>query len=214
MNPTRTHSRSMLACLGDASRFDLVYSLIEAERCVTELARKVGLSQSCTTRHLQVLAREGLVLGERQGKRVVFRLRRDEPSVIALLEWALSGGAIHVGADSGAGPRATTATRLAPLAAPRSRRRSRSGKRVGTRTDRGSHPSLEPGSVRSRPARGRRSGSVEPSSAVAPREPDGEPPPSHREPDYESSQELDRDSGGGDSQAVNRRYQDLEDYLL
>ena len=89
MDSTPSYPRSLLACLGDASRFQLVRSLIEAERCVTELARQVGLSQSCTTRHLQVLAREGLVRGEREGKRVVFRLRREEPSVSALLEWAV-----------------------------------------------------------------------------------------------------------------------------
>ena len=91
MNVSPSYPRSLLACLGDASRFQLVRSLIEAERCVTELARDVGLSQSCTTRHLQALAREGLVRGEREGKRVVFRLRREEPSVSALLEWALRG---------------------------------------------------------------------------------------------------------------------------
>jgi hypothetical protein len=33
----------------------------------------VGLSQSCTTRHLQALERAGLVKGTRDGKRVVFR---------------------------------------------------------------------------------------------------------------------------------------------
>lgn len=91
MNSPNDHPRSLLACLGDASRFELVCCLIQAERCVSELAVQVGLSQSCTTRHLQVLKREGLVRGERDGKRVVFRLRREEPRVGALLEWALRG---------------------------------------------------------------------------------------------------------------------------
>jgi len=89
MNSAPTHPRSLLACLGDASRFELVCCLIESERCVSELAVRVGLSQSCTTRHLQALQRQGLVRGAREGKRVVFRLRREEPSVGALLEWAL-----------------------------------------------------------------------------------------------------------------------------
>ena len=43
------------------------------ERSVSQLARAVRLSQSCTTRHLQALERAGLVKGVRDGKRVVFR---------------------------------------------------------------------------------------------------------------------------------------------
>ncbi len=99
----------MLACLGDTSRFRLALALLDHDRCVTELAQMVGLSQSCTTRHLQYLEREGLVRGVRQGKRVVFRLRSDLPRVRELLAWAtsappealarrLAGGDLH--ADS------------------------------------------------------------------------------------------------------------------
>jgi DNA-binding transcriptional ArsR family regulator len=64
--------------------------LIEGEYCVSDLARRVGLSQSCTTRHLQVLLREGLVARVRSGKRVLFRVRDDEAYVSGLLEWALT----------------------------------------------------------------------------------------------------------------------------
>ena len=80
--------RRLMSCLGDPSRFRLVRALLERERCVTELAAAVGLSQSCTTRHLQVLQREGLVRGKRDGKRVMFRLCLDEPRASALLRWA------------------------------------------------------------------------------------------------------------------------------
>ena len=107
MNKREARSRDVLACLGDASRFRLVLSLLERERCVTELAFDVGLSQSCTTRHLQYLEREGLVRGVRHGKRVVFGLRTDRPRVRELLVWVtastppaappgeLSGAEIH-----------------------------------------------------------------------------------------------------------------------
>src|SRR5262249_6541570 len=91
MDRNVARSRDMLACLGDTSRFRLVLSLLEQERCVTELAQAVGLSQSCTTRHLQYLEREGLVRGVRQGKRVVFRLRSDLARVRELVAWATSG---------------------------------------------------------------------------------------------------------------------------
>jgi len=110
MDKHAARSRDILACLGDSSRFRLALSLLERERCVTELAVAVGLSQSCTTRHLQYLEREGLVRGVRQGRRVVFRLRSDQARVRELLAWAtaatpdalarrLSGGDVH--ADGG-----------------------------------------------------------------------------------------------------------------
>lgn len=86
----QSRTRRIFACLGDPSRFRLVSTLIASEFCVTDLARQVGLSQSCTTRHLQALQREGLVAGIRQGKRVMFRVRTDEPMIAGLVAWALS----------------------------------------------------------------------------------------------------------------------------
>jgi len=87
MDNHEDRSRDLLACLGDPSRFRLVLALLGGELCVTELAVRVGLSQSCTTRHLQYLGREGLVRGVRQGKRVVFQLRSDRARVRDLLAW-------------------------------------------------------------------------------------------------------------------------------
>ena len=85
--------RRLMSCLGEPSRFQLVRQLLRGERCVSDLARQVGLSQSCTTRHLQALQREQVVRGERAGKRVLFRLCLDEPQVGALLGWAMSARA-------------------------------------------------------------------------------------------------------------------------
>ena len=84
----------MLACLGHASRFRLVCTLAEYERCVGELADAVGLSQSCTTRHLQALERLGLVEGHREGRRVRFRLSARAPELEEILGWVLSGTGI------------------------------------------------------------------------------------------------------------------------
>jgi DNA-binding transcriptional ArsR family regulator len=94
----------VLACLGVASRFRLVRALAVADRCVGELARTVGLSQSCTTRHLQALERVGLVKGRREGRRVRFRLRSETPGLSELLGWALSGSGREA-PTVGAGPR-------------------------------------------------------------------------------------------------------------
>jgi DNA-binding transcriptional ArsR family regulator len=89
------HAQPLLACLGEASRFRLVKALAEADRCVGELAEAVGLSQSCTTRHLQALERVGLVRGCREGRRVRFRLRAEVPGLSELLGWALSGAELE-----------------------------------------------------------------------------------------------------------------------
>jgi DNA-binding transcriptional ArsR family regulator len=83
-------AQRLFACLGDPSRFRVVTTLFANEYCVTDLARQIGLSQSCTTRHLQALQREGFVIGLRRGKRVVFRLNTDEPMVAGLVAWVSS----------------------------------------------------------------------------------------------------------------------------
>ena len=90
-----THALPVLACLGVASRFRLVRALAVADRCVGELAEAVGLSQSCTTRHLQALERVGLVKGRREGRRVRFRLRAEVPGIRELLGWALTGAGLE-----------------------------------------------------------------------------------------------------------------------
>jgi len=97
--------RRLLACLGDPSRFELTRALLGGERCVTDLARSVGLSQSCTTRHLQSLAREGLVRTRRDGKRVLCRLR-PEGATVELL--AMMG---HSGSTEAAAPPANGSAR-------------------------------------------------------------------------------------------------------
>jgi DNA-binding transcriptional ArsR family regulator len=64
----------VLAVLAPAKRFKLLLLVLSGlDRSVCQLADAVGLSQSCTTRHLQSLERAGLVKGARDGKRVVFR---------------------------------------------------------------------------------------------------------------------------------------------
>jgi DNA-binding transcriptional ArsR family regulator len=104
----------VLACLGVASRFRLVMTLAVADRCVGELADAVGLSQSCTTRHLQALERVGLVKRSREGRRVRFRLKAEAPGLTELLRWALPAtraGATGVGVGQS---QAMPAVRLVP----------------------------------------------------------------------------------------------------
>lgn len=80
--------RERMACLADQSRFRIVLALAGAEQCVSALAREVGLSQSCTTRHLQALSRRGLVRGSRRGKQVIFSVCLDAREI----RWVVESG--------------------------------------------------------------------------------------------------------------------------
>jgi uncharacterized protein YndB with AHSA1/START domain/DNA-binding transcriptional ArsR family regulator len=62
------------SALGDASRWHLVELLAERPRSVGELAELTGLRQPQTTKHLQTLARAGLVVVFPLGQRRVYAL--------------------------------------------------------------------------------------------------------------------------------------------
>ena len=81
-----------LAALAAPKRFHLLVLMLDGkDRSVSLLAEEVGLSQSCTTRHLQALARAGLVRGVRDGKRVVFRIAPRDAEARTVLA-SLAGG--------------------------------------------------------------------------------------------------------------------------
>src|SRR5215831_3301816 len=95
-----------LATLAAPRRFDLVLLMLGGEdRSVSQLADAVGLSQSCTTRHLQALARAGLVKGVRDGKRVVFRIAPRDAEARTVLASVSAGAAAPSIAHEPAHPR-------------------------------------------------------------------------------------------------------------
>jgi DNA-binding transcriptional ArsR family regulator len=98
---TGSRTQDVLACLAVPSRYRLVLAIAGADLCVGELAISVGLSQSCTTRHLQALERVGLVEGRRDGRRVNFRLRADAAGPRSVLELVLGGAGTSRGQDPG-----------------------------------------------------------------------------------------------------------------
>jgi len=93
MNDRHRDLHALMSTLGHASRFQLTLCLMEGERCVGELARAIGLSQSCTTRHVQALERAGIVRSHRDGKRVLVGIETDRDGLAQLLEWLSPGGA-------------------------------------------------------------------------------------------------------------------------
>lgn len=114
MNDHHRQTQRMLSTLGAASRFRLALLLVDGERCVTDLARDVGLSQSCTTRHLQALQRGGVVIGVRAGKRVLFRLRSESDEVARLVAWAMTSAAELALEGAAEPPRRATAPKRSP----------------------------------------------------------------------------------------------------
>lgn len=70
-------SAAVFAALGDATRLQLMARLVSEERSISALAEGTGMSRQAVTKHLDVLARNGLVRGARRGRE---RRYRAEPA--------------------------------------------------------------------------------------------------------------------------------------
>ena len=60
--------------LGHPSRLLIVDELAQGERCVADLTELVGADMSTVSNHLSVLRNAGLVIDERRGQQVFYRL--------------------------------------------------------------------------------------------------------------------------------------------
>lgn len=60
--------------LGDPTRIRILQALLDGERMVSELVAAVGAPQSRVSNHLACLKWCGLVLAERNGRQVIYRL--------------------------------------------------------------------------------------------------------------------------------------------
>ena len=105
MNFRDRRLHEVLAVMAPPKRFELLLLLIAGgNRSVSQLAEEVGLSQSCTTRHLQALEQVGLVRGLRDGKRVVFRTHATDAAAGTLLASLGMGDAVRGTAEYDARP--------------------------------------------------------------------------------------------------------------
>jgi len=82
--------------LGNPHRLDLLEHLAQMEKSVETLASKTGLSVANASQHLQALRRAGLVVGERKGKQVVYRIAGSD--VLDLVAMLRSVGERHADA--------------------------------------------------------------------------------------------------------------------
>ena len=124
MDSVAQRLQQLLAAVGEPSRFQIVLELARRERHVSDLAGAIGLSQSCTTRHLQALERAGAVRTRRFGKRVVASLALQAIEVARLLQWLRSGMELDAYAQPGRTGGTEARPQLPQDAPPRQARRS------------------------------------------------------------------------------------------
>ena len=74
--------------LADSTRAKIIYSLLQQELCVCDLAAVVGTSESAVSQHLRVLRNLRLVKARRDGKLVYYSL--DDAHVRRLLDLSLT----------------------------------------------------------------------------------------------------------------------------
>ena len=74
----------LCSAFADPTRILMLYALNENPRNVGELANDLQVSQSAASRHLKVLRDRGLVIAERQGMNIEYRLA--DPRLIEALD--------------------------------------------------------------------------------------------------------------------------------
>lgn len=144
MNSRERRLHEVFAVLAPPRRFELLSLLVAGgNRSVSQLAEAVGLSQSCTTRHLQALESMGLVRGERDGKRVVFRVHATDVAAGSVLTSLGVGGTALEPGEYDARPRTEALpTPSRPAAtSPRGARRRGGARPEGTGQSTGAPPS-------------------------------------------------------------------------
>ncbi len=70
--------------LGDPKRIQILYALSEESRHVSALAELLDIPQPTVSRHLAILRQRALVISERNGPVVVYRLA--DPRIIEVLD--------------------------------------------------------------------------------------------------------------------------------
>jgi DNA-binding transcriptional ArsR family regulator len=77
INMIVNHLDAVFAALASLPRRQMLSFLSQTALTTAELAGRFGMSPPAVSRHLGILEDAGLVTGERQGQRVLYRLNRD-----------------------------------------------------------------------------------------------------------------------------------------
>lgn len=79
---TAAHVAELFRVFGDATRVRILSAIIDAEMNVSNLAEKVGVSESAVSHHMRGLRQMRLVITRREGKEVFYRV--EDPHIITL----------------------------------------------------------------------------------------------------------------------------------
>ena len=71
------NSQRVFYALASVPRRQILAFLSQTALSTADLADRFRMTRPAVSRHLSVLQRAGLIAGERQGQRVLYRLRRD-----------------------------------------------------------------------------------------------------------------------------------------
>ncbi|ULA65967.1 MAG: HTH arsR-type domain-containing protein [Nitrospira sp.] len=71
---TSRQCAAVLKAMGDATRLEILESLLVEEKCVNDLVQQLHCSQPHVSHHLRILREAGLVEGHRMGKQVCYRI--------------------------------------------------------------------------------------------------------------------------------------------
>ncbi len=68
-----------LRVAGDSSRLRILCLIFSDKKvCVSDIAKELGMSVAITSHHLQSLAKEGLLLSSREGKKICYSLSKND----------------------------------------------------------------------------------------------------------------------------------------
>lgn len=73
---------TLLKALANENRLLILCELLDGERCVNEIEKVVGLSQSALSQHLALLRRDKLVDTRRDGKTICYSLSGQETPIV------------------------------------------------------------------------------------------------------------------------------------
>ena len=73
-NRLRQLKADLLKTLGQPTRLKILELLVDGERCVCEIFPAIGGEQSNVSKHLGFLRSQGIVVADRRGMRVFYRL--------------------------------------------------------------------------------------------------------------------------------------------
>ncbi|NLN15249.1 MAG: winged helix-turn-helix transcriptional regulator [Tissierellia bacterium] len=64
----------VLKALSDKNRFKILNLLLRHDYCVRALSKKLGISEAAVSQHLKVLRKAGLLVGEKKGYYMHYRV--------------------------------------------------------------------------------------------------------------------------------------------